>query len=120
MTVDYYTDNPWLWVATVIVGTIGVARAVRILVHEDFPPTKWLRNTWIKLVRGEPWSSVVTCHWCNAPYLVAGSMLWFVLGLFWWEPLLWAWWIIHLWAAVSYAASWIVHHDEDGHSQDPS
>lgn len=114
MTPDFLLENPWWIVAAVIVGVAGVARAVRLLVHEDFPPVAWIRSTWIKIVRGEPWSAVVTCHWCNAPYLVAGSMLWFAAGLWLYQPILVAWWVVHLWAAASYAVSWVVHHDEDG------
>jgi hypothetical protein len=116
MTPQLYAESPWLVLATVLVASIGVARAVRVLVHEDFPPGRWVRNTWIAVTKGGSWSDIVTCHWCAAPYLVAGSMLWFGLGLWLWEPLLWGWWVVHLWAALSYAASWVVHHDEDGGS----
>jgi len=118
MTPQTYLDAPWLAIFAVIVGTVGVARATRLLVHEKFPPARWLRHKVIAWTKGGTWSDVVTCHWCNPPYLMAGSLGWFALGLLVWQPLLWAWWIVHLWAAMSYAASWIVHHDEDGQSQD--
>lgn len=114
MSPAFYLENPWFALVTALVGVVGVARAIRLLVHEDFPPTKWLRDRWITLVRGGQWVNVLTCHWCAAPYLVAGSMAWFALGLWLWSPLLVAWWIVHLWAAASYVASWLVHHDEDG------
>lgn len=116
MSPEFYLDHLWFTIVTAVVAFLGVARAVRIVVHEEFPPGRWVRNTWIRITKGGQWSDVVTCHWCNAPYLIAGSMIWFAIGLWAWEPLLWAWWAVHLWGALSYAASWVVHHDEDGRS----
>ena len=118
MTSELYLEQPWWILIAAVVLIVGVARAVRILVHEDYPPAKWLRHKVIAWTKGGDWAAVVTCHWCNAPYLMAGSLLWFTVGLLWWTPLLWAWWAVHVWAAASYAASWLVHHDEDGHSPD--
>lgn len=118
MTPDFYALHPWFAIVTATVAVLGVARAVRLLVHEDFPPAKWLRHKVIAWTKGGTWAAVVTCHWCNAPYLMFGSLAWLAIGLFAWNPLLWAWWAVHLWAALSYLASWIVHHDEDGHSPD--
>lgn len=114
MTPGYYLDNPWFALITALVAVLGVARAVRLLVHEEFPPARWLRHKVIDWTKGGTWSALVTCHWCDAPYLMAGSLAWFAVGLWLWTPLLVAWWVIHLWAALSYAASWVVHHDEDG------
>ena len=116
MTPEFYAVHPWFALVTAAVAVVGVARAVRLLVHEDWPPGRWLRHRVIAWTKGGDWSAVVTCHWCNAPYLMGASIAWFALGLWLWSPLLWGWWIIHLWAALSYAASWVVHHDEDGGS----
>jgi hypothetical protein len=118
MSPAFYELYPWFGIVTALVAAAGVARAVRLLVHEDFPPARWIRHRWITLTKGGQWTEVLTCHWCNAPYLMAGSIVWFSLGLWLWEPLLWAWWAVHLWAALSYLASWIVHHDDDGASTD--
>lgn len=116
MTLDFYALYPWFAIVTGVVLAVGVGRVVRMLVHEDYPPTTWVRHRIIALTRGGDWSKIATCHWCAAPYLVGASMAWFALGLFVWQPLLWGWWILHLWSAISYLTSWIVHHDEDGGS----
>lgn len=116
MTPDFYLAHPWFFIVPATVAFLADGRAVRLLVHEDFPPGKWLRDHWIAWTHGGTWSSVLTCHWCAAPYVVAVSIIWFALGLWLWEPALWAWWAVHAWAALSYAASWVVHHDEDGSS----
>lgn len=114
MTPEFYLAQPWFVIVAAMVAATGVGRAVRLLVHEDFPPARWLRHRVIALTRGGDWAAVVTCHWCAAPYLMAGSLAWFALGLFLWEPLIWCWWAVHAWAALSYLASWLVHHDDDG------
>lgn len=114
MTPDFYLAHPWFALVAALVAALGCARAVRLLVHEEFPPARWLRRRVIAWTRGGDWASVVTCHWCAPPYFLAGSIAWFAAGLFWWEPLIWCWWAVHAWAALSYLAGWIVHHDEDG------
>jgi 4-hydroxybenzoate polyprenyltransferase len=116
MTPAFYAAQPWFALVAALIAAGGVARATRLIVHEDYPPARWLRRKVIGWLRGGEWTAVVTCHWCNPPYLMGASLAWFALGLFLWEPLIWAWWAVHAWAALSYLASWMVHHDEDGPS----
>lgn len=99
--------------AAIIVGVLGVARMLRILTNDDFPPVVWFRNFWRRITHDGPWSSVVDCLWCAAPYLVAADMAWALLSC-----LHWSWWLLNSWMAFSYAASWLVFHDEDGTRED--
>lgn len=98
-----------LLIAAVVVGTVASARFTRLVVHDSYPPARWVRDKWVEVVRGhEEWSLLFNCHWCFAPWVVAPNLAWAILS-----DLHWSWWIVNGWLAASYAASWIVHHDED-------
>jgi len=119
----------------VLVGTLAVARAVRLVTHDEWPPILWARLRWLTWVanggRGgqdstghvEPyvnrraaWADLFTCPFCFAPYAAAVDLTWALLaGIhhgpatgFWGQ----AWWVVNLWAAVSCAASMVVVRDE--------
>jgi hypothetical protein len=99
-------------VAAALVGVLGTARFVRLVTADEFPPTEWLRLKWAVLV-GEKWGKLLNCLWCFSPYATAVNLAWFLLsdGSEFWR---FAWWVANGWLAASYAASWLVFHDEDG------
>lgn len=105
----------WQALLAVIIGIVGTARVIRLIVSDDFPPSVWLRIRWSGLTNDGPWVKVVTCGWCASPYLMAACIGFFLLSFL--HPIIgWSWWLLYSWAALSYAASWIWFHDEDGHS----
>lgn len=102
MRIEFY------YVAAAIVGTLGSARLVRLLVNDDYPPVVWLRMKWDRITNDGPWSKLVHCGWCASPYISAVILAWAYLS----HLHLW-WWLFNGWLASSYAASWVVFHDED-------
>lgn len=131
-------SDPLTLAVAVAVGTLAVARATRLVVHDSWPPMAWVRESWewwqaqrdIAAVtraqatgrRPHPthvrsvltgWGSLLTCPFCFAPYAAAADMAWALLAGLEWGP--WwssAWWVVNLWAAVSYVAAMIVVRDE--------
>jgi hypothetical protein len=98
-----------------IVGVIAVARAVRLVTSDNWPPMEWARDQWntVSARHFPDWSDLFTCPWCFAPYAVAVDLTWAILT----EVQLdgsWgsAWWIVNGWAAASYVAPMIVTRDE--------
>lgn len=92
-----------------LVGVLGTARFVRLIVADEYPPVVWLRMKWGAITHDGPWSLVLNCPWCFAPYATAAN-----LAIAWFTHLHPAWWITNLWLAASYASAWVVYHDEDG------
>lgn len=102
------TEDRVTLLAAIVVGVIASARLVRLVVSDEFPPVEWVKVRWLVLTGESKWSKLVRCPWCLAPYFVAADLAAAVLS-----DLHWAWWVVNLWLAASYAASWIVFHDED-------
>lgn len=98
----------FLYVAAAIIGTLAAARLTRLLTNDDFPPAVWVRIKWDTITKDGSWSKLVHCPWCASPYISAIILLWGVLS-----HLHWSWWLFCGWMAMSYAASWVVFHDED-------
>lgn len=93
-----------------IVGALSTGRLTRLLVNDTYPPMKRVRALYLRMIRGnEEWAPLVECPWCAAPYFAAPILAWAVLS-----ELHWSWWVVNGWLALSYVASWIVFHDEDG------
>jgi hypothetical protein len=107
-----YIANAVTIIAAVIVGIGGSARIIRVVTGDDFPPTVWLAARWVNLTKGGSWSKIVECLWCLSPYVVAANLAWFLLSEGH-DTTRAAWWIFNGWLAASYAASWVVFHDED-------
>lgn len=103
------TEQVLIIVAAVVVGVLGAARLTRLMVADEFPPLEWLKMRYLVLVGESSWAKLVECPWCFAPYVVAVDLAAALLSDL--HP---AWWIFNGWMAASYAASWIVFHDEDG------
>lgn len=81
-----------------VIGVLACTRVVRLLVDDDFPPTMWLRKTYVSRVP-EAWGGLFECPWCMGPYVVLVDILWA-----WGSGLAWWWWLPNVWAA----ASWLV------------
>jgi hypothetical protein len=104
-------DEFW-WIIAFTIGVIAVARAARLLVYDDFPPTKAVRDWWVRRT-GEKWGDLFLCQFCLAPYLAAGDLAWgYLSGVDWTNGWGLAWWLVNLWAAGSYLAAIVVAYDE--------
>ena len=93
-------------IAAIVAGTLGTARATRLVVDDDYPPVVWLRDAWRRLTNDGPWATLVDCAFCAAPYLAAANLAWAILSDL--HP---AWWIVNTWLAVAYLAAIVVVHD---------
>ena len=109
------TTDPLTLLAAVVLGTIAVARSVRLVVHDAYPPMEWIRDRWLAWAgqHAPGWASWLTCPFCFAPYAAAVNLGWAL-----WSGLSWdsnwgaAWWVVNTWAAVSYLAAMLVLRDE--------
>lgn len=105
-------STEFVYVAAALIGVLSVGRLTRLLVAEDYPPAVWLRTKWDTVTKDGEWSKIVHCPWCAAPYIGAMILAWALLSDFHWS-----WWVFNGWLAGSYAASWVVFHDEDWFGQ---
>lgn len=112
VTLEGFLSNPWLFLLAGAVAIVGSARVVRLLTYDDFPPTEWMRQRWANLTKGNKWGKIMFCLWCASPYVMAGAIIWFIVGVLWVPWLTIAWWIAFSWAALSYLASIFVYWDE--------
>ncbi len=89
-----------------IVGVLGTARLVRLIVDDDFPPIMWFRGWYIRTVP-EKWAELVVCAFCISFWigLVNGAAAWLSFNgdgkLDWW------WWVPNLILGGSYVAAMI-------------
>lgn len=109
MTVTW--DTLPIIILTLAVAVLGVGRFTRVVVHDDFPPTKWWREAWTKLTDGTGWQSLFSCPWCFSFWAALACIGWWIGGLYvpW---LAWAWWIWWGALAVAYVATMIYERDE--------
>lgn len=93
-------------VAAVIVGVLATARLTRLLVFDTLPPVIWLRDRYRAYTHDGPWSKLVDCGYCAAPWFGAGVLAAGELSdyAYWW-------WIICGWLAGSYVAAIVVAYD---------
>jgi hypothetical protein len=112
--------------AAYVLAVIATARAVRLLVHDDYPPTTALRRWWFNQTVGkggwrEHWAPILVsreglsgCPFCCAPY-VAAIVLAVAMAAGIWQPG-WSaaavWWTGAVWASLSYLAAMLVLRDE--------
>lgn len=101
------TDIQWLAIAVVTV--LSAARISRLVVADSWPPTVWLRIKWDTLTKDGPWSKLVHCPYCFAPWSAAFIIGW---GLVFDWPV--AWWILNGWLATAYLAAMVQARDGDG------
>lgn len=120
-----------------VVGVVALARAVRLVTSDTWPPIARARERWKRLTAvrdpqgtvlmdpdsepayseplAGPWTPLFTCPFCFAPYPAAAA----VATAIWagvWTPDLgtlagW-WWLLAVWASGSYAAAMVVLRDE--------
>lgn len=104
----------WTFALAVLVTTVSSARLTRLFVNDTFPPVLYLRMWWDAKTAEKPgyrglWNVLLHCPWCFGPWATA-----LVIGTAIASNLHPVWWVINGWLAISYVASWIVFHDEDG------
>lgn len=92
--------------AAAVVAVLSVARLTRLITSDTYPPAAWVRDRWARLTHDGPWSELVTCPFCAAPYIAAAVLAWGVLS----GPH-WTWWAFNGWLALSYLASMVVVRD---------
>lgn len=97
----------WYMVAIGLATIFGTGRLTRLLVHDDFPPSVWVRTRWDGLTREGPWSALVHCGFCAAPWIMAATLAWGLATSFHWT-----WWGFYGWLALSYLASIVVAWDQ--------
>lgn len=89
-------------VAAIVVGVASSARITRLIVDDAWPPVALLRAWWAAKTDEGPWYDLVDCHWCAAPWVVAGNLAFATAtGL---HPI---WWLLNGWMAASLATSWL-------------
>lgn len=92
--------------AAALTCTLAVARLARLVAEDEWPPSAWLRNTWIRALNRSAWAGLIVCPFCVAPYIAAADIAWAVLGDL--HP---TWWAFNGWLACSYLAAMIVARD---------
>ena len=105
--------------AAYVLAVIATARAVRLVVHDAYPPavavrTWWLNHTEVHGGWRAEWAPLVTCPFCCAPYIAAVVQA-VAMGAGIWSPgwsLAGAWWALAVWASLSYLAAMVVLRDE--------
>jgi hypothetical protein len=95
------------WLAVVATAVLGTARLTRLLVFDSYPPVAWLRAQWDRATGDGPWSQLVHCGFCAAPWIAVATLAW---GYF--TDLHWSWWVFYGWLAISYLAAAFVAWDE--------
>lgn len=98
-------------ILTILTAVIGVARLVRVVVYDDFPPAKWWREVWVSWTDGTGWQMLFTCWWCLSFWVALACIGWWIAGLYvLWAA--WAWWIFWGALAVGYLAPMLIVRDE--------
>lgn len=94
----------------ILTAVIGVARLVRAIVYDDFPPSVWWRGTWLRWTEGTGWEALFTCWWCLSFWVALACVGWWIAGLFvaW---IAWAWWVFWGALALAYLAPMLIVRD---------
>lgn len=100
--------TPYREVVTAVIAVGAAARLTRLVVEDEYPPMVWIRMQWDRVTRDGGWSKLAHCGWCASPYMAA-----LVLGVGYLLDWPTWWYAVTAWLAASYAAGWIVYHDED-------
>jgi hypothetical protein len=105
-----------IFLLTLAVAVLSVARTARLIVFDEYPPMMWLRERWDRILVGN-WGKLIHCGFCAAPYLAAGMAVWFLWVTPWGNPGdYWSadWWFVVVngtWG-LSYLASITVAYDQ--------
>lgn len=101
------SHEPWVYAVAGLVSVIGVARIVRLIVFDDFPPVVRLRDWWIKVTGNGPWSKLVKCGFCLSVWITPISWVWA-----WASNLHWTWWVAHVLVTCMYLSAIVVAYDQ--------
>jgi len=105
--IDHWLEQSPLVIAlAILVAIVSVGRLTRLLTADVYPPSAWVRNQWRRLTHDGPWSDLVTCPFCAAPYIAAVILGWGLLS-----GGHWTWWVFNGWLALAYLASMLVVRD---------
>lgn len=96
---------------TILVAVLGVGRFTRVVVYDDFPPTKWWRQKWVDWLDGTGWQTLFSCWWCFGFWASAGCVGWWIWGLHV-EWIGWAWWVFWGSFALGYLVPMLIVRDE--------
>jgi hypothetical protein len=110
--------DPLALLAAFTLGVIGLARATRLVVHDNWPPAEALRLRWktwcAQTQRRGQWVDLLDCPFCFAPYPGAAALA-VAIAAGVWSPDLGSlagwWWVLVVWAAGSYLAAILVASD---------
>lgn len=117
MTLNELTDGPSAaTIAAAFVVILGSGRLARLITQDSWPPAAHFRAFWDRITNDGPWSTLVHCHWCMAPWTTALCIGWFGLGTLA-TPIMIAWWVFWGWLALAYVASIIVAYDDPGNRE---
>ena len=94
-------SDPFVLVCAAAVAVFAVARWTRLIVDDDYPPTRWLTEKFVRAVP-EKWGVLVECSWCTSPYVAA-----VIVGWAWATDLHWSWWFVNAIAALSWLAGFM-------------
>jgi len=94
-------DDPFVLVCAAVVCVFAVARWTRLIVDDDYPPTRWLTERFVRAVP-QKWGVLVECSWCTSPYVAA-----IIVGWAWASGLHWSWWFVNVIAALSWLAGFM-------------
>lgn len=95
------------WLAAVVVAVVGTARLTRLLVFDTYPPSAWVRARWDAITHDGPWSVLVHCGYCAAPWIGVITLAW---G--WASGLHWSWWLFYGFLTLAYLSATYVSWDE--------
>jgi hypothetical protein len=105
-----------IWLVAIIVLVLAAGRMTRLIYHDDFPPTIWLRTKWDLLTEDSSWNLLLHCPWCLGFWATVGFSSWFAVGLAV-EWVMVAWWIVAGMLALGYIVPMIVARDEPSDSE---
>lgn len=105
-------DEPWDVLLAVVVATLAVTRATRLVVDDTYPPIEHFREWFVNKVPDE-WGPLVECPWCSAPYLALPAVAWLATLFAFpdWTANIYIWWIVNGWAAISWLAAFLTVRD---------
>lgn len=107
MDVELFGHTALFWLAAVIVGVLGTARLVRLVVFDTYPPAAWLRARWDAATENSGWNDLLHCAYCAAPWIGVATIAWA-----WASDFHWSWWAFYGFLALAYASAVFVAWDE--------
>lgn len=96
-----------VWALAFVVGTLSAGRITRLIVHDEFPPSVWLRIKWDDKTHSSSWNKLLHCHWCLSFWITLPLGLWA-----WLSDLHTSWWVFNVIMAAAYVAPMIVERDQ--------